>query len=155
MKAHTAIVEHLKAEPEWRVFFRRCCEHSALRLRSSARRFREELADRCEPFELADVEDVLMELARKFFPESPAAQWDASWASRLCKDTLARLGEFYAGLSEGERDRLDLSGQEPHEEAMLAAGHANDPAAFRAALKEWERGGLEALERTRERGSVA
>lgn len=40
--------------------------------------------------------------------------------------------------------RKGLPGQDPHEEAILAAGHANDPGAFRAALKAWERTGLEA-----------
>jgi hypothetical protein len=38
---------------------------------------------------------------------------------------------------------------------MLAAGEGNNPAAFKAALKEWERSGLEALEGVRERDGAA
>ena len=38
---------------------------------------------------------------------------------------------------------------------MLAAGKENDPAAFRAALKAWERGGIEALEYARNKDGVA
>jgi hypothetical protein len=53
-------------------------------------------------------------------------------------------------LTEGERDQPNLSGQEAHEAAMLAAGQDNDPTTFRAALKAWERTGLEALESARE-----
>lgn len=155
MKARTAVVELLKAEPEWRSFLKRCCEKSALRLRSQAWQWQDELADRGQNFPLPDVEDSLMDLARRFFPDSPAAQWDADHASRLCRDALARLGEHYANLSEGERDALDLSGQEFYEDAMLKASIDNDPAAFRAALKEWERAGLEALERARERDGAA
>jgi hypothetical protein len=49
-------------------------------------------------------------------------------------------------LTEGERDRLDLSGHDAHQAAMLAAGQDSDPATFRAALKAWERAGLETLE---------
>jgi hypothetical protein len=38
---------------------------------------------------------------------------------------------------------------------MLATGQDNDPATFRAALKAWERAGLEALESVRERDGAA
>jgi hypothetical protein len=59
-------------------------------------------------------------------------------------------------LSEEERDWLDLSDQEHPETAMLRAGEENDPAAFRLALKEWERVGLEAFEKARsKKGAVA
>ncbi len=133
----SAVVDLFKSERDWRVLFRRCCEEGALRLRSQARQVRDELADRGHVFGWEEVEDVLLSLAREKLPDSPAAQWDAEHASRLCKDSLARLGEHYARLTEAERDRLDLSGQDPHEAAMLAAGHANDPGAFRAALKAW------------------
>lgn len=155
MRARTAIAELLKAEAEWRSFFKRCCEKSVTRLRSQASQWQDELADRGHAFELPDIEDTLADLARRFFPESPAAQWDAEWASKLCKDTLARLGEHYAGLTEGERDRLDLSAQDRYEEEMLETGTENDPAAFRAALREWERVGLEALQAARERDGAA
>lgn len=146
MKARTAIVELLKAEPEWRSFFKQCSETSPRRLRSQARQWQDELAYRGHAFGLADVEDFLVDLARRFFPESPSAQWDTEHASEMCKDALVRLGEHYAGLSEDERNRLDLSDQDPHEEAMSRAGEENDPAAFRRALAGWERAGLEAFE---------
>lgn len=153
--ASKAIAALLRDSAEWRAFSRQCCETSPLRLRSQAWQWRDELAGRGQAFELAELEDVLMGLARKVFPESPAAQWDADHASALCKDALARLGEHFAGLSEAERDRLDLSGQGPREEAMLAAGHANDPEAFRVALRGWERTGLEALAGARNRSGAA
>ena len=38
---------------------------------------------------------------------------------------------------------------------MHAAGLANDPAAFRAALKGWMQAGLEAMEQVRIRGGAA
>ena len=149
MKARTAVVDLLKAEPEWRQFFKRCSETSPLRLRSQAWQWRDELADRGNVFSLADIEDVLMGLARKVFPESPGSQWDTEWAYELCRDALSRLAKHYSGLSEAERDALDLSVQDPYEETMVAAGEANDPAEFRRALKGWERVSLEALDKVR------
>jgi hypothetical protein len=44
---------------------------------------------------------------------------------------------------------VNLSANDVFDERMHAAGLANDPAAFRAALKGWERSGLEAMERVR------
>lgn len=156
MKARTAIVELLKAEPEWRSFFKRCCENSPLRLRSQARQWQDELVGRGHAFGLADVEDALADLARRFFPKSPAAQWDTKHTSEMYKDSLVCLAEHYTGLTEAERNRLDLSGQDPHEAAMLTAGEENDPPAFRIALKAWEREGLQALAEARnKRGAVA
>jgi len=38
---------------------------------------------------------------------------------------------------------------------MNAAARVNDPAAFRAAVKSWERAGLETLEPVRVRGGAA
>jgi hypothetical protein len=154
-EARTAIVDLLKTKPEWRSFFKQGCEKSAQRLHSQTRQWQDELAYRGHNFALADVENALEDLVRRFFPETPGAQWDAEPADEMCKDALVRLGEHYAGLSEDERDRLDLSDQEPREAAMLTAGEENDPAAFRMALKAWERTGLEALERARERDGAA
>ena len=150
MKARTAVVDLLKAEPAWRAFFKRCCETSPLRLRSQAWQWCEELADRGQVFELTDLEDVLMALARKVFPDSPAAQWDTEWAYELCRDVLPRVGKRYSELSKVEQDAVDLSVQDPYEEAMVAAGEANDPAAFRRALKGWEQASLEALNKMRQ-----
>lgn len=153
--ARAAVVELFRAEADWRRIFGRACRASAARLRAIAPQVADELAELGQRFTVVQVENALLALAREKVPDSPAAQWDAEHASSLCKDALARLGEHFAGLSEAERDRLDLSGQEPHEDAMLAVGHANDPAAFRVALREWERVGLEALERARSRSGAA
>lgn len=155
MKARTAVLELLKAEPEWRQFFKQCCETSPLRPRSQAWQWRDELADRGQAFTIADLEDVLMGLARKFFPDSPAAQWDPGWADKLTGDAMARMQEHYSGLPEAQRAALDLAGQDDWHDRMVAAGHANNPAAFRSALKGWERVGLEALEGARKQRGAA
>ena len=138
-EAATAIVQLLKAEPEWRQFYRQCCELGALRVCSQAWQFRDELRERGHRFALRDVEDALLAVARKVLPTSPAAQWDTEWAGELVHDALARLAEHHAGLSAGEKDALDLSGQGEWEDRLHAAGLANDPADFRAALEGWER----------------
>ena len=150
MKARTALLELFKESQEWRVFFRSCCETSALRLRSQAWQFRDELKDRGNQFQAEEVEDALLGLARELLPNAPAAQWDAGWAHELVKAALASLAKAYAGLSAIEKDALDLSVQEVWDEQMCAAGEDNDPAAFRAALRCWERAGLEAMERVQE-----
>ncbi len=153
--ARVAVVDLFRGEREWRVFFRKCCEHSAFRLRSQAWQVRDELAERGKRFKLEEVEDVLLALAREKLPNEPAARWDAEWASRLCREALARLGERFTELTEDERKGLDLSGQELHESAMSAAGEGNDPAAFRRALAGWERAGLDAFDSARSRKPVA
>ena len=143
------------ARGAWRQFFKQCCETNPLRLRSQAWQWRDELADRGNVFALAAVEDALMILARKVFPESPASQWDAEGADELLKGALKHLAELYSGLSEAERDALDLYVQDPYEERMVDAGEANDPAEFRQALKGWERASLEALDKARAEEGVA
>jgi hypothetical protein len=84
MRARTTILELLKVEPGRRKFFKRCGETGALRLHSQAWQWRDELADRGQAFALVDVEYALMDLARKFFPGSPASEWDPEWAEGLC-----------------------------------------------------------------------
>ncbi len=155
MKARTTLLELFKESSEWRAFFRSCCETSAFRLRSQAWQFRDELKDRGNQFQADEVEDALLWLARGLLPDTPAAQWDAEWAHELCKDALARLAKAYAGLSAEEKDALDLSAQDEWDERMHEAGLANDPVAFRAALKGWTRAGLEAMERSRIKGGAA
>ena len=116
-----ALAALLRDSAEWREFFRQCCESGALRLRAQATtQFREELADRGHAFSAAEVEDAMLTAARKLLPNTPATQWDAEHAERLCRDAMARMGECFAKLSE-------------------------DEAAFREALEGWERAGLEAL----------
>jgi hypothetical protein len=148
MSATAAIARLLKDSNEWRGFYRSCCEASALRLRSQARQFRDELRERGRgDLTLASVEDALLQVARKALPKTPAAEWDEEWAAELCDDALARISEHYAGLSASEREAaMEFSGRREWEERMVAAGVANDPAAFRDALRGWERTTLAALE---------
>jgi hypothetical protein len=138
---HTAI-ELFKESSEWRAFFRSCCETSAFRLRAQAWQFRDELKDRGNQTQADEVEDALLGLARELLPKIPAARWDSQWAHELCKGALARLAKSYAELSATEKEAMNLSAQEVWDERMRAAGLANDPAAFRVALKGWEQAGL-------------
>src|SRR5918992_3098002 len=112
MKARTTLLELFKKSSEWRAFFRLCCETSALRLRSQAWQFRDELGDRGHRFGSEEVEYALLGLARELLPDTPAAQWDAEWAHELCKDALAHLVERYAELSTADKEAVDLSGQD-------------------------------------------
>jgi hypothetical protein len=155
MKARTALLELFKESSGWRAFFRSCCETSLSRLRSQAWQFCDELNDRGNQFEAEEVEDALLGLARELLPDTPAAQWDAEWAHELCKDVLARLSERYTELSTADKEAVDLSGQGVWDERMDAAGLANDPTAFRAAVKGWEQAGLEAMEWVRVKGGAA
>jgi hypothetical protein len=155
MKARTALLELFKESQEWRAFFRSCCETSAFRLRSQAWQFCDKAKDRGNQFRADEVEDALLGLARELLPDTPTAQWDAEWAHDLCKGALARLAKCCADLSVAEKEAVNLSAQEAWDERMRAAGLANDPAAFRTALKGWERAGLEAMERVRARGGAA
>ena len=146
VKPEAAIADLLKANADYRAFFKVCCEVGALRLRRQAWQFRDELFKRGAPMHRDAVEDGLLTLARRVLPSSPAASWDEAWADELFKDALARMQEHYAALSADEADALDLAAQEPFADAMNSAAADNDPVAYRAACKGWERAGLEALE---------
>jgi hypothetical protein len=155
MKARTALLKLFKESYEWRIFFRSCCERSASRLRSQAWQFRDELKDQGHEFQIDEMEDALLGIARELLPDAPAAHWDAEWAHELCKDALARLAEAYLGLSAKAKDALDLSAQDMWDEQMYATAQDNDPAAFRAALRCWERAGLDTIQRVQVRGGAA
>jgi hypothetical protein len=156
MKARTALLELFKKSHGWRSFFHSCCEMSASRLCSQTWQFRDELKDRGHQFRAEEMEDALLGLARELLPNTPAAQWDAEWAHALCKDALARLAKAYAGLTAEEKEALDLSAQGVWDEQMYAAAQDNDLATFRAALRCWERAGLDAIhERVQVRGGAA
>jgi hypothetical protein len=155
MNATAALYGLLKAEPEYRRLFKRCCGISPARLRSQAWQFGDELLGRGYRFNQEELEDALLTLARKVLPETSAAAWDSEWADQLLKHALARMQEHYAGLSVEEELALDLSGQGPHHDRMVSAGLENDPAAFRAALREWERAGVEALKSAQTRPGAA
>jgi hypothetical protein len=155
MKARTALLELFKESSEWRAFFRSCGEISALRLRSQSWQFRDELKERGHGFLTEEVEDALLGLARELLPDTSAAQWDAEWAHEFCKDALAHLVKPYAEFSTSEKGVLDFSAQHVWDERMHDAGLANDPAAFRVALKGWTQAGLEAMEQVRIKGGAA
>jgi hypothetical protein len=155
VKARTALLELFKNAQEWRTFFRSCCETSTFRLRAQAWQFRDELKDRGNQTQADEVEDALLGLARELLPDTPAAQWDDEWAHNLCKGALAQLAKRYAKLPTAEKEAVDLFGQDVWDERMHAAGLANDPTAFRAALKGWTRAGLEAMEQVRIKGGAA
>jgi hypothetical protein len=155
MKARTALLELFKESRGWRAFFRSCCEASAFRLRSQAWQFCDELNDRGHKLRADEVEDSLLGLARKLLPDTPAAQWDTEWAHELCKGALAHLAKRYAEFSATEKEAVTLSAQDVWDERMHDAGLANDPTAFRAAVKGWEQAGLEAMEWMRVKGGAA
>jgi hypothetical protein len=117
--------------------------------------FRDELNDQGNQFQLEEVEDSLLGLARELLPDTAAAKWDEEWAHNLCKGALARLAKRYAEFSTVDNEMLDLSVLEVWDERMHEAGLANDPLAFRVALKNWERAGLGAMELSRIRGGAA
>lgn len=150
------MVELFRGEREWRVFFRKACEESPECLRSQAKQLRDELHARGDVFKIEEVEDVLLALAREKLPESPAARWDAEWASRCSREALERFAGHYASLTEDECARLNLEAQDDWHDRMNVAGEENDPTAFREALAGWERVGLEAFEDARsKKGAVA
>ena len=155
MKARTGLLQLFKESREWRAYFRSCSETSALRLRSQAWQFRDELEERGHKLKAEEVEDALLGMARDLLPDAPAARWDAEWAHELCKGALARLAKRYTEFSRAEKEVLDFSTQNVWDERMDAAASANDPAAFRAAQKGWERAGLEAMEQVRIQGGAA
>jgi hypothetical protein len=155
MKARTALLELFKESSGWRAFFRSCCETSPSRLRSQVWQFRDELNDRGNQVQVEEVESSLLGLARELLPHTPATQWDAEWAHDICKDALAHLAKRYAELSATEKEAVNLTAQDTWDERMQAAGLANDPTAFRAAVKGWEQAGLEALKWIRVKGGAA
>jgi hypothetical protein len=155
MKARTALLELLKDSSESRAFFRSCCEISPLRLRSQVWQFCDELQDRGHKLRADEVEDSLLGLTRELLSDTPAAQWDAEWAHDTCKGALARLAKRYAEFTDADKEVLDFSAQHVWDKRMHDAGLANDPAAFRVALKGWEQAGLEAMERVRVKGGAA
>jgi len=148
MRATTTVSALLKESREWRRFFKSCCQTSALRLRSQAWQFRDELRDRGHDLAPEETEDALFELAQKLLPAAPAAEWPA-WAELVCEDALARLQEHYADLSREEREALDLSRAWKQNEPVVAASLAEDRAALREAVRAYEQEALTALQNVR------
>jgi hypothetical protein len=148
VKATTALLELFKEERQWRQFFRSSSEMSTHRLITQTWQFRDELGDRGHRFQTEEVEDALLGLARGLLPDSAAAGWNGDWAHELCKDSLNRLENHYTEFT-AEQEVAVLWAQDTWDERMSFAGQNNDPAAFRAALKGWERSGREAVERVR------
>jgi hypothetical protein len=91
----------------------------------------------------------LLVASRRRLQEALAAVWDPAWADRLCRAASERLQRQYRTLPEVQRARLDHFALDPYESRMVGAGEDNDPLAFQATLKNWERVSLEALRRIR------
>ena len=141
MRAIMTVAELLKESREWRRFFKSCCQTSALRLRSRAWQFRDELRDRGHALSLEEAEDALFDLAQRLLPATPAAEWPA-WAKLVCEDALARLQEHYAVLSPEEKETLDLSRAWKQNEHIVTASLAEDRAAMRKAIRAYEQEAL-------------
>jgi hypothetical protein len=92
-----------------------------------------------------------LELAKKAIEETSVGSWDATWASELCKAALDRANASYTQLSEEERATVNFSGEDQWIDRMDAAASANDPTAFRTAVKGWERVIVGAVETARAR----
>ena len=148
MRAITAVAELLRESRQWRRFFKSCCQASALRLRSQAWQFRNELRDRGDDFALEETEDALFDLAQQLLPAAPAAEWSA-WAELVWEDALARLQEHYADLSREEREALDLSRAWKQDEHIVASSLSEDRVALRKALQGYEQAALTALQNLR------
>jgi hypothetical protein len=146
MKARTATIELLQESREWRDFYRSCCETSTLRLRSQVWQFRGELLEKGYHVSKEDLEDALFDLAARYFSNSPAADF-SEWSALVYGDTLVRLQEHFSGLSEKEKEALDLSTTEEADERMEVSCRVEDRAAFREAVREYERATQEALGR--------
>jgi hypothetical protein len=153
MKSRTVIIELLKERREWQDSFRSCCETSVLRLRPQLWQFRDELADQDHRVSREELEDVLFDLAQRHFSDSPAADFSV-WASLVYGDALTCLQEHFSGLSGVEKEALDLSDTEDADERMEAPCWAEDRAAFREAVHEYEGAGPEAFHRVRSRGAA-
>ena len=145
MRATTAVAGLLRESRKWRVFFKSCCQTSALRLHSQAWQFRNELRDRGHDLLLEEAEDALFDLVQQLLPAAPAAEWSA-WAALVCEDALARLQEHYAGLTPKEKEALDLSRAWRQDERIVAAGRAEDRPALREAVGAYEQEALTALQ---------
>jgi hypothetical protein len=153
VRTKTALVELLKDSRDLRVFLKivarrvlRGSESSPGSLGTSWRRG--------YVVNLREVQDSVFEIARDLFSESPGADFVA-WAGLLCGDALARLQERCASLSPEEKDAMDLSGAWRQNDAVEEACRNADLPAFRAALKDYEREALEAIERVREESGAA
>lgn len=141
-EALRAIMGLIKESPEWRRFFKACCQEGFLRLHSQAWQFDDELRDRGHEFGREDVEDALFELAHALLPDSPATKWDPKWAVALASKALRYLNERYV-------DGADLSVLEPWWDKLDATGMAQDQEGYRAAIRAFVKAGLRSFDAAR------
>jgi hypothetical protein len=104
---------------------------------------------------------------RRFFQGCCKAGLSRLWASSYqFRDEIQKRGEWhtaeeslaehYAGLSEGERARLNIEAQDEFCDRINLAGEENAPATFPWALARLERAGLDAFEAVQSaKGAVA
>ncbi len=135
------IMSLMKDRPEWRLLFKKCCLEGSFALRNQAWRFQDEVKHRGHDFELEDMGDALLELARILLPASPAAKWDTEWAAELTSRACRILQEHYVA-------GVDHSVFEPWAEKIDAAAEAEDRKAYREAVNGYLNAGLEAIEAT-------
>jgi predicted nucleotide-binding protein (sugar kinase/HSP70/actin superfamily) len=154
MTARRVLGDLFRQSPDWREFFQACCHTSALRLRSQARQFRNELRDRGHVVTREEVEDALFGMACKFVPGTPATDFTA-WAELLCKDALARIQEHYTTLSADQKDAMDLTDAWRHNDAIDEACRNEDLSALREALKDYEREARTAIKVSKKESGAA
>jgi hypothetical protein len=154
MTARRALGDLFRQSPEWREFFQACCHTSALRLRSQARQFRDELASHGHDVAREEVEDALFGMACRFLPGTPAADFTA-WAELLCKDALARIQEHYTTLSANQKDAVDLTEAWRHSDAIDEACRNEDLSALREARKDYEREARAAIQVSKKESGAA
>jgi hypothetical protein len=71
------LADLLRADPEYRRFFKRCCRLGTFRLQAQAGQFNERLVERRVKASTADVRDALVVLATKTLPATPAGRGEA------------------------------------------------------------------------------
>jgi len=135
MGARTAVLELLRESPEWRQFFRKCCETSSFRLRSQAWQWRTETRDQGEELSLEDLQDVLSDLGVELMPDSPGAEWDIDWEREMLERAKRYVEEKMEELPRESRATVDVCSDLLANVGRSAAEKTR--VRYRAALRAW------------------
>jgi hypothetical protein len=138
MNVERALANLLRADEDYRAFFRRCCETSAERLVSQAQQFGDELERRGVQVDGEDLEDALLILARKVLPDSLGSAWPVE----LAAERASAAYRYCAKLYPGEGASLDAVGAADN--AAMDAETDGDWRAYSVALREMKRAAREA-----------